>query len=87
VNSCLVELDDDIYQFDIEKALETYQNRFILLHYHELWCSVVNDSRDAECTTQECTTNIEVQQIKKLTTLDKTEKTAVLVGTYRATLG
>ncbi len=87
VNSYLDESHNLIYSFDAEKAFEIYRNRFVPLHYHELWASVVSELTDFENTNEERFASINVKQIEYTTTSDKTEKTAILIGTYSSTLG
>ena len=72
--------------FDETKALETYQNRFVPLHYHELWASVVSELEKIENINEERSTRITVQQVQYTKTCDKTERTAMLIGTYSSTL-
>ncbi len=76
-----------IHPFDDEKALEIYRNRFVPLHYHELWASVLKELKKIESKNEERSTRVNVQKVQYKTTSDKTEKTAILFGTYSSTLG
>jgi hypothetical protein len=87
VNSYLDESHDLSDPFDDEKSFETYRNRFVPLHYHELWANVVNKLKEFENTNEEHVASIDVQQVQYTTTSNKTEKAAILIGTYSSTLG
>jgi CRISPR/Cas system-associated endonuclease Cas3-HD len=86
VNSYLDESHNLIHPFDDEKALEIYQNRFVPLHYHELWASVVSELKEFENTNEERFASMDVQQVKYTTTSNKIEETAILIGTYSSTI-
>ncbi len=79
--------DDDIDSYNVDKALATYQECLVPLHYHELWSEIVNDFKNVDTTLDERGTVINTELFYDKTTLDEEEDTALVFGTNRVTFG
>lgn len=74
--------DNDITDFNAAEALQTYQNCFIPLHYHELWNNIIKDYNDVKDSGHR--TTIDVQEIDNFD--QEEEDTSTLTGTYSTIL-
>ena len=75
--------NDDVENFDVNSALDTYQECFGPLHYHELWNEILSDFRNVESKFEERGTTIEVDLHFDKMTLDEDKDTALVFGTNR----
>ena len=71
--------------FDVDSALDFYQECFGPLQYHELWSEIASDFRNVETTLDERKTTINVDLHFDKMTLDEEEETALVFGTNRVT--
>ncbi len=79
--------NDDVDTYDVDKALKTYQERLVPLHYHELWSEIVNDFKNVDTKLEERETVINIGLFYDKNTLDEEEESALIFGTNRVTFG
>jgi hypothetical protein len=83
--SIIDKTNHDIHTYNVDRALATYQACLVPLHYHELWCEIVNDFKNVDTKIKERETIINVQNFHPKTTLDEENDSALIFGSNRVT--
>ena len=75
--------NNDVDEYDVQKALQSYQACLVPLHYHELWSEIVNDFRNVDTKLEERETVINIELFRDQMTLDQEAQSALIFGTNR----